>query len=82
MKKGLDNMSHCIFKDSIKSHFGDSFFGLCLHIVHTVPGFCLQAQSLYFSEKQGKKNIVLKDGQLVRRKKAQRKDKGVSTVHS
>ncbi|KAK3874036.1 hypothetical protein Pcinc_021010 [Petrolisthes cinctipes] len=36
------------------------------------------AQSLYFSEKQGKKNIVLKDGQLVRRKKAQRKDKGKS----
>ncbi|KAG7165693.1 putative FACT complex subunit SSRP1-like 2, partial [Homarus americanus] len=34
------------------------------------------AQSLYFSEKQGKKNIMLKDGQVVRRKKAQRKDKG------
>ncbi|XP_071549380.1 uncharacterized protein [Panulirus ornatus] len=37
-----------------------------------------QAQSLYFSEKQGKKNIMLKDGQVVRRKKAQRKDKGKS----
>ncbi|XP_042227995.1 uncharacterized protein LOC121870277 [Homarus americanus] len=36
------------------------------------------AQSLYFSEKQGKKNIMLKDGQVVRRKKAQRKDKGKS----
>ncbi|XP_037794808.1 uncharacterized protein LOC119590112 isoform X2 [Penaeus monodon] len=35
-----------------------------------------QAQSLYLSEKQGKKNIMLKDGQVVQRKKAQRKDKG------
>ncbi|XP_050732385.1 uncharacterized protein LOC127006495 isoform X1 [Eriocheir sinensis] len=37
-----------------------------------------QAQSLYFSEKQGKKSIVMKGGQVVRRKKAQRKDKGKS----
>ncbi|ROT75196.1 putative HMG box-containing protein 4 [Penaeus vannamei] len=37
-----------------------------------------QAQSLYLSEKQGKKNIMLKDGQVVQRKKAQRKDKGKS----
>ncbi|CAL4094907.1 unnamed protein product, partial [Meganyctiphanes norvegica] len=35
-----------------------------------------QAQSLYLSEKQGKKNIMMKDGQVVQRKKAQRKDKG------
>ena len=40
--------------------------------------FPIQAQSLYFSEKQGKKSIVMKGGQVVvRRKKAQRKDKGV-----
>lgn len=44
--------------------------------------YSLQAQSLYLSEKQGKKNIMLKDGQVVQRKKAQRKDKGVSSVSS
>jgi len=37
-----------------------------------------QVQSLYLSEKQGKKNIMMKDGQVVQRKKAQRKDKGKS----
>lgn len=36
-----------------------------------------QAQSLYLSEKQGKKTMM-KDGQVVQRKKAQRKDKGKS----
>ncbi|XP_076037647.1 uncharacterized protein LOC143023059 isoform X2 [Oratosquilla oratoria] len=37
-----------------------------------------QAKSLYLSEKQGKKSVVIKDGQVVQRKKAQRKDKGKS----
>lgn len=37
-----------------------------------------QAQSLYLSEKQAKKNVLVKDGQVVQRKKAQRKDKGKS----
>lgn len=37
-----------------------------------------QSQSLYLSEKQAKKSIMLKDGQVVQRKKAQRKDKGKS----
>jgi high mobility group protein 2-like 1 len=34
--------------------------------------------SLYMLEKSSKKRLVVKDGKIIGRKKAQRKDKGVS----
>lgn len=41
----------------------------------------LQAQSLYMLEKSSKKKLVIRDGKIVGRMKAQRKDKGVNKLH-
>lgn len=42
--------------------------------------FYCNAKSLYMLEKSSKKKLIIRDGKIVGRMKAQRKDKGVSCV--
>jgi hypothetical protein len=47
---------------------------LCIYFCY----YNLQAQSLYMLEKSSKKKLIIRDGKIIGRMKAQRKDKGVN----
>jgi len=51
---------------------------LCLTFQWIYCYYNLQAQSLYMLEKSSKKKLIIRDGKIIGRMKAQRKDKGVN----